>query len=570
MAVKPHSFDPLSAEEIAIIADVVRSNSIHEVFFRVITIIEPPIREMVVFLDDEHTRKPSAPLLRRAINKASPQIFVDVKNRKAISHEVLKGKHSHVDTSYIKEVRTEHKALNLPERAEVNVESWIYVTDGTNDMSSIITVCWFYMRLSNHEDANYYAYPLDIVCGSSAATSKTFDQQKVHTSSHTIRLLPPPPINYPTLPNRSTQGPLFQIGGNHINWGKWTTRLDFNYREGTTLHDNCYDNRSLSYRLSLSECAFDLGTDGAGVNANNLKLGCNRLGHIEYFDFRHTASSSEPLRMQNVHTNFRTGNAVVTRASVLVLQTIIKVSNYEYVSMSYFGQGTEIRYEVRATGIVSTAPIEMGEKVPFGTAVAPGVPAPYHQPLFCLRIDPTLDEHQNSLVMEESVPMNFPGVGYTTQSTIVEEERPRVDRVWTGPKTGSSRLVNENKINMTTGAPTSFKLVPYHSQPLLAHPSSFHARRSEFGAHAMWVTRHSDSKIYTVGIHTMQSLSGEGIASWIASRQATSSSAFSSARNEDIVLWHTFGSIHNLRIKDCPVMPHEIMSIVLKPVNFLD
>jgi primary-amine oxidase len=55
-----------------------------------------------------------------------------------------------------------------------------------------------------------------------------------------------------------------------------------------TIHDICYDGRSLFYRLSLAEmfvpygdsrapfprkAAFDLGSNGAGINANNLKLG---------------------------------------------------------------------------------------------------------------------------------------------------------------------------------------------------------------------------------------------------------------------------------------------------------
>lgn len=59
-------------------------------------------------------------------------------------------------------------------------------------------------------------------------------------------------------------------------------------REGLTLHDITYDGRSVFYRLSLSEmfvpygdsrapyprkAAFDLGSNLAGVNSNNLKLG---------------------------------------------------------------------------------------------------------------------------------------------------------------------------------------------------------------------------------------------------------------------------------------------------------
>jgi primary-amine oxidase len=39
-------------------------------------------------------------------------------------------------------------------------------------------------------------------------------------------------------------------------------------------------------------------------------------------------------------------------------------------------------------------------------------------------------------------------------------------------------------------------------------------------------------------------------------------------RDSDIVLWHTFGSTHNPRIEDWPVMPSEKMTVGLKPVNF--
>lgn len=476
------------------------------------------------------------------------------------------------------------------------------------------------MRLCDHKDTNYYAYPLDIVAevsdtfqviqvyqlptDASAANSATtdvrpFDQRKIHTSSeYHPDLFTEQRTTTKPLQITQPDGPSFQISGNHIAWEKWTMRLGFNYREGMTLHDIRYDNRSLFYRLSLSEmfvpygdprapyprkAAFDLGNDGAGVNSNNLKLGCDCLGHIKYFDFWHTTSDGEALKMPNVvccheqddgilwkHTNFRTGNAVVTRSRVLVLQTIITVSNYEYVFVFYFGQDASVHYEVRATGILSTAPIDVGAQVPYGTVVAPGVLAPYHQHLFCLRMDPALDGQENSLVVEESVPMPFPdpsnafGVGYTTHSNVIEQEQG-LDLDHTKGRT--FKLVNENKINGITGTPVGFKLLPYYSQPTLAHPSSYHARRSEFGAHAVWVTRYHDSELYAAGKHTLQSLGGEGIASWIASRKDGSRS---SVRNTDIVLWHTFGSTHNPRIEDWPVMPCEKMMVGLKPLNFFD
>ena len=40
------------------------------------------------------------------------------------------------------------------------------------------------------------------------------------------------------------------------------------------------------------------------------------------------------------------------------------------------------------------------------------------------------------------------------------------------------------------------------------------------------------------------------------------------ARNEDIVVWHSFSLTHTPRIEDFPVMPCEIITVALKPSNF--
>ncbi|EXJ84587.1 primary-amine oxidase [Capronia epimyces CBS 606.96] len=332
------------------------------------------------------------------------------------------------------------------------------------------------------------------------------------------------------------------------------------------------------------KAAFDLGNNGAGINANNLQLGCDCLGHIRYFDGWHTTSSGDPLQIPNAicchevddgilwkHTNFRTGNAVVTRSRVLILQTIITVSNYEYIFAFHFGQDASLHYEVRATGIVSTVPIGIGDRVAFGTVVSPGVLAPYHQHLFSLRIDPAIAGYENSLLIEESHPMpvqdpkvhNPFGVGYTTETQFVENESGHdldhtVNRVF--------KIVNEDVINPVTGGPVGYKLSPFYSQLLLAHPSSYHAKRSEFAAHAVWVTRYHDDELFASGQHTMQSQGGQGIASWIRERQEKKEAT--SVRNKDMVIWHTFGSTHNPRVEDWPVMPCEKMQVGLKPVNF--
>lgn len=323
-------------------------------------------------------------------------------------------------------------------------------------------------------------------------------------------------------------------------------------------------------------------------------------GTIKYFDAWNHTPSGEPLKLPNVvccheqddgilwkHTNYRTGDAIVTRSRILVLQTIITVSNYEYIFAFHFCQDASIFYEVRATGILSTAPhhFDATDKWPWGTVVAPGVMAPYHQHLFSLRIDPAVDGHLNTLAIEESKPMLFGGgddddddaasvqkkkkkenafgVGYYTEQQYVEREGGFDLDV---SKARVFKIINENETNPVSGTPVGFKLLPQPSQLLLAHPDSFHARRSEFGQHAVWVTNYEDDDFFPAGRYTMQSAGGDGIASAIQRRNADG--AARSVRNADIVIWHTFGSTHNPRIEDWPVMPSEKMVVGLKPVNF--
>ena len=97
---------------------------------------------------------------------------------------------------------------------------------------------------------------------------------------------------------------------------------------------------------------------------------------------------------------------------------------------------------------------------------------------------------------------------------------------------------------------------------LLADPSSFHARRAEFADHAIWLTKYADGQLFSGGKFTNQSRGGAGIKSFVAK------TANENARNEDIVIWHSFSLTHIPRIEDFPVMPCEIISVALKPSNF--
>ena len=323
--------------------------------------------------------------------------------------------------------------------------------------------------------------------------------------------------------------------------------------------------------------AFDLGDAGAGIMANNLKLGCDCLGSIHYLSAVLSDPSGQPMPMENVvciheqdngigwkHTNYRTGRAVVTRNRELVVQSIITVSNYEYILAFMFNQAGEVTYEVRATGIVSTQPIDDDISVPWGTVVHPGVLATHHQHIFSLRIDPAIDGHANRLIYEECHPMprssfNPHGVGYTVQESLVEisaglDLKPDANRVF--------KIQNAAIRNPVNGKPVGYKLHTPPFQKMVADPESYHHKRAEFADHNLYVTKHADGELYAGGKYTNQSRGGAGVRAWAGRGE--------SVVDTDLVLYVQFGLQHATRAEDFPVMPCEVIKVALKPSNFFE
>lgn len=325
------------------------------------------------------------------------------------------------------------------------------------------------------------------------------------------------------------------------------------------------------------KAAFDLGDAGAGMLANNLKLGCDCLGSIYYLNAILSNDQGKPLLTENVvciheqdagigwkHTNYRTGRAAVVRSRELVIQTIITVANYEYVMAFIFNQASEITYEVRATGILSTQPIDEGIQVPWGTVVHPGVLASHHQHIFSLRVDPAIDGHNNTLVYEEAHPMprsefNPAGVGYTIQETVVQ----RSSGLDTNYDTNRTyKIQNTSVRNPINGKPVGYKIYAPPFQKIVADPESFHHKRAEFADHNIYVTKYRDGELYAGGKYTNQSRGGAGVRAWANRRD--------NIQDTDLVLFVQFGLQHATRVEDFPVMPCEIIKVMFKPANFFD
>ena len=219
-------------------------------------------------------------------------------------------------------------------------------------------------------DSNHYALPLSISPVVNPATMEVIRIDYLPTSKDNTTSEPKPwkpkpaneyipeaqelrqdlkPLN--VVQPEGVSFSVTQEGTSHtVEWQKWFFRIGFNMREGMVLYDVRYEGRSLFYRLSLSDMnipyadprhpfhkksAFDLGDAGAGIMANDLKLGCDCLGTIQYLSAVLNDDKGEPLEMPNVmclheqdggigwkHTNYRTGRAAVVRSRELVLQSM--------------------------------------------------------------------------------------------------------------------------------------------------------------------------------------------------------------------------------------------------------
>jgi primary-amine oxidase len=221
-------------------------------------------------------------------------------------------------------------------------------------------------------------------------------------------------------------------------------------------------------------------------------------------------------------------------------------------------------YEVRATGILSTQPIDEGISVPWGTVVHPGVLAAHHQHIFSLRVDPMLDGPLNRIVYDEAHPMprsdfNPHGVGYTVTETPITTSGGYdldydVNRTF--------KIQNPFVQNPVNGKSVAYKIHVPPFQKMLADKDSFHFKRAEFADHNIYVTSYQDGELYAGGKYTNQSRGGTGVRSWADRKD--------NVKDTDVVVWVQFGINHVPRIEDFPVMPCEIIKVSLKPVNFFE
>lgn len=624
-----HPLDPCTADEISISASLIKAAFPgKDIDFRVIDLNEPPKAAVLDYLHAESTGAALPHIARitkvyftQAGVNLTNKAYIDVSAKKIIKlQEFPEGVQAPFNTFALAELEEfclkhpvvvkEVEKLQLPKGYTAICDPWIYGTDDANEKRALVQF-YMYLMQSSHPESNHYSLPLkfspvfDITTKEfvrmdylPAGIDEKFTDTQVYQAYDAVEYAPEltnlkPREGLKPLVIEQPEGASFSFSGQHVEWQGWSFRVGFNYREGLVLYNLKFKGEDLFYRISLSEMtvpygdprrpfhrkqAFDLGDIGFGASANQLSLGCDCLGVIKYFDGLICDPKGSPVKLQNVicmheqddgllfkHLNYRNNLACVARQRVLILQTIATVANYEYIVEYILDQVGGIDIKVRATGILSTMPIEDNVVVPWGTIVGPGVVAAYHQHMLSFRLDCAIGGHKNTVMYQETVPLpkddklNPYDVGYITKPYYVErsghvDQNPMDNREF--------KIINEARINPTTKKPLAYKITMPTVQMLLASHDSFNSKRARFASHPYWVTKYQDDQLYAAGEFTNQSQADTGLALW--------ANGVDSVRNEDLVIWPTMGFTHNPRPEDFPVMPVEVHMIHIRPSGFFE
>lgn len=178
------------------------------------------------------------------------------------------------------EVQERIASFQLPEGFDVVIEPWPY---GGNDLPGDVRrnyqgLMFAIDTRSGNPDANFYAYPLPFIPVMDFESRKLLRIDELATGGAGDDLVPAAPRTGPVisqcvaaeyvpelLPGGTRkdlkplsvvqpEGPSFSVKGESlVEWQKWRFRVSFNPHEGAVIHDVYYDNRSVLYRLSVSE-----------------------------------------------------------------------------------------------------------------------------------------------------------------------------------------------------------------------------------------------------------------------------------------------------------------------------
>jgi primary-amine oxidase len=401
----------------------------------------------------------------------------------------------------------------------------------------------------------------------------------------------------------SPQGPNYTIDGSVISWDKWNFHLRVDKRLGPVMSRITYrdgnQKRQVAYQLSTAEmfvpymdpsqtwayrAYMDIGEYGFGALSSPLKPGSDCPVNATFVDAVVSDDHGKPLTLKNVvcvferdtgdplwrHYEFFTDSHESRPNVELVVRMAPEVGNYDYLLDYAFNRNGEIDVRVGAYGIIATKGVATrnmhdptaAADTQYGTLVAPNLVGVNHDHFMSFRVDLDVDGQDNRLVEDKFVKRTLSG--NPLRRSLWQIERSVIGTegaIETMHEPAWFRVESSSREN-SLGNPTSYQLMPGHSDLSLLDPEEPQQQRASFSGSALWVTRYKPDENFAAGTYPNQNRLVEGLPKFVADHE--------SVANTDLVLWYTVGFHHQTRSEDYPVMPAMWHSFTLRPFNFFD
>ena len=401
----------------------------------------------------------------------------------------------------------------------------------------------------------------------------------------------------------SPQGPNYTIDGSVISWDKWNFHLRVDKRLGPVMSRITYrdgnQKRQVAYQLSTAEmfvpymdpsqtwayrAYMDIGEYGFGALSSPLKPGSDCPVNATFLDAVVSDDHGKPLTLKNVvcvferdtgdplwrHYEFFTDSHESRPNVELVVRMAPEVGNYDYLLDYAFNRNGEIEVRVGAYGIIATKGVATrnmhdptaAADTQYGTLVAPNLVGVNHDHFMSFRVDLDVDGQDNRLVEDKFVKRTLSG--NPLRRSLWQIERSVIGTegaIETMHEPAWFRVESSSREN-SLGNPTSYQLMPGHSDLSLLDPEEPQQQRASFSGSALWVTRYKPDENFAAGTYPNQNRMVEGLPKFVADHE--------SVANTDLVLWYTVGFHHQTRSEDYPVMPAMWHSFTLRPFNFFD
>jgi primary-amine oxidase len=401
----PHPLDPLTAEELAAMGEILKAAGklTDATRFATVALREPDKEALAAFEAGRPAppRKALAVLCDRAAGKTAEAV-VDLSAKAVESFREIPGVQAMVlneeyeaaakivaaDEGWKSAIRK--RGLKDADLEKVHVDVWAPGPVPESGGRRLLRALSFVRG----EGTNPYGRPVegvvavvDVVAGKvvqlvdSGAAPLPADGADFFDPAYAKARKPAPAI-------RTVQpdGPGFAVRGHEVRWENWRFRWSMHPREGLVLHRVGWDDaksgkvRGILHRASLSEmvvpygdpsgtwnwrCAFDEGEYGLGRLATAVKPGREVPSHARVFGAVIADDLGKPSESEGVvaiyerdggllwrHSDDDSKKIAGRRARELVVTSVVTVGNYDYAFHWIFGRDGSLEFRVDLTGIV--------------------------------------------------------------------------------------------------------------------------------------------------------------------------------------------------------------------------